>query len=99
MSQLIERLTGKKSSRQSKEINNDEQCLREQSINIEKWLTKKFREGFHEMQHAFKELEVGGMVSREDFIKVLQEYGLFLKDDRLDTFLERYNSFNFKLGW
>ena len=61
-------------------------------VGIERWLTKKFRAGFHEMQHAFKEVEEDGeLVTRTQFLRVLKEFGLMLKDAQLDSFLARYS--------
>ena len=37
-------------------LSND-QSERESSINIERWLAKKFRDGLHDIYHAFKEFD------------------------------------------
>lgn len=66
------------------------QSQRESSITIEKWLSKKFRGGIHDMYHAFKEFEIDETVTRKEFLLVLRDYGLVLNDDTLDLFLQRY---------
>ncbi|XP_057297699.1 EF-hand calcium-binding domain-containing protein 6-like [Hydractinia symbiolongicarpus] len=65
------------------------QSQRQSSITIEKWLSKKFRGGIHDMHYAFKEFEVDDTVTREEFLLVLRDYGLVLNDDTLDLFLQR----------
>lgn len=53
------------------------------SINIEKWLKDKFREGFKLMRSEFKKCDPGksGKVSRDEFRRVLAQFDLFLRED------------------
>jgi len=62
------------------------------SINIEKWLQKKFREGFKALKIEFKREDPSesGKVSRETFRRLLAQFGLYLRDeDSLKMFLTR----------
>lgn len=66
---------------------------RSQSLDVERWLKKKFREGCSEMRHAFQEIDLDrtGRVTREEFQKVLMEYDLKLTTDKqIEDFLARY---------
>lgn len=65
---------------------------RKQSLDVERWLKRKFREGFSDMKHAFMELDLDriGKVSRDDFRQVMEDFGLRLNTDKqLDDFLAR----------
>ena len=65
---------------------------RQRSLDVERWLKRKFREGFSEMKHAFQEVDVDktGRVNKHDFRKVLQDFGLKLDSDaQLEDFLAR----------
>ncbi|KAH9502531.1 hypothetical protein Btru_068907 [Bulinus truncatus] len=64
---------------------------RRQQLNIENWLKNKFREGFFNMRQAFeeKDKEKLGIVSFDDFIEVLNTFGLKLEKNLLGTFLCR----------
>lgn len=66
---------------------------RKHSIDVEKWLKGKFREGFSDMKHAFMELDLDriGKVSRDEFRRVMEDFGLRLSTDKqLDDFLARF---------
>ena len=65
---------------------------RKQSLDVERWLKRKFREGFSDMKHAFMELDLDriGKVSRDEFRRVMEDFGLRLSTDKqLDDFLAR----------
>ncbi|KAL9978672.1 hypothetical protein ACROYT_G016217 [Oculina patagonica] len=65
---------------------------RKHSIDVEKWLKRKFREGFSDMKHAFMELDLDriGKVSRDEFRRVMEDFGLRLSTvKQLDDFLAR----------
>ncbi|XP_015764161.1 PREDICTED: EF-hand calcium-binding domain-containing protein 6-like [Acropora digitifera] len=66
---------------------------RKQSLDVERWLKRKFREGFSDMKHAFMELDLDriGQVSRDEFRRVMEDFGLRLASDKqLDDFLARF---------
>lgn len=66
---------------------------RKHSLDVERWLKKKFREGFSDMKHAFMELDLDriGKVSRDEFRRVMEDFGLRLSTDKqLDDFLARF---------
>ena len=90
VTKFTNKLLGTSQSRMS--VLSDSQSEREQSINIEKWLNNKFREGLHDMFYAFKEFGIDDHVTRQQFLIVLKDYGLFLSEEQLDIFLERYDS-------
>ncbi|EDO28675.1 predicted protein [Nematostella vectensis] len=61
-------------------------------LDIERWLKRKFREGFSDMKHAFMELDLDrtGRVRKDDFRKVLAEFDLKLSTDKqVEDFLAR----------
>lgn len=64
---------------------------RQRSVDIEKWLKNKFREGFISMKAAFEAADAAskGTVSRKEFVQVINDFGLRLKDEHLDEFLSR----------
>ena len=66
---------------------------RKHSLDVERWLKRKFREGFSDMKHAFMELDLDriGKVSFEDFRMVMKDFGLRLDTDKqLDDFIARF---------
>ena len=66
---------------------------RKHSLDVERWLKRKFREGFSDMKHAFMELDLDriGKVSRDEFRRVMEDFGLRLSTDKqLDDFLARF---------
>ncbi|XP_076459815.1 EF-hand calcium-binding domain-containing protein 6-like isoform X2 [Babylonia areolata] len=64
---------------------------RKQQLNVERWLKDKFREGFFNMRKAFEDLdtEKKGIVSFDDFLEVLSQFGLRLEKSLLGSFLSR----------
>ena len=65
---------------------------RKHSLDVERWLKNKFREGLSDMKHAFMEVDLDriGKVSRDNFRRVLEEFGLRLGTEKqLDDFLAR----------
>ncbi|XP_061196187.1 EF-hand calcium-binding domain-containing protein 6-like isoform X2 [Saccostrea echinata] len=64
---------------------------RKQSLDIERWLKSKFREGCHQMQEAFeaKDSSNKGVVSFDDFLEVLAQFHLKLEKKLLAAFLSR----------
>nr|WQY91287.1 ddN-expressed EFCAB family member [Ciona robusta] len=65
---------------------------RQTSIDIEKWLKDKFREGFKSMRKEFKkgDLKNTGKVPRDVFRRVISQFDLFLREDSsLNMFLAR----------
>lgn len=65
---------------------------RKHSLDVERWLKRKFREGFSDMKHAFMELDLDriGKVSFDDFRMVMKDFGLRLDTDKqLDDFIAR----------
>lgn len=66
---------------------------RKHSLDVERWLKRKFREGFSDMKHAFMELDLDriGKVSFDDFRMVMKDFGLRLDTDKqLDDFIARF---------
>ena len=62
------------------------------SLDVERWLKKKFREGCSEMKHAFQEIDLDrtGRVTKNEFRKVLKEFDLKLSSDKqVEDFLAR----------
>ena len=87
---LIDILSGQSHVNQSRLTDRSgNQSDRQQCINIERWLTKKFREGIRDMYYAFREFDTDETVTREQFLMILHDYGLLLEPDKLDAFLER----------
>lgn len=64
---------------------------RKRSLDIERWLKNKFREGCHQMQEAFeaKDPTNSGVVSFDVFLEVLAQYHLKLEKKLLAAFLSR----------
>ncbi|XP_048248284.1 EF-hand calcium-binding domain-containing protein 6-like isoform X1 [Haliotis rufescens] len=64
---------------------------RKQQLNIERWLKDKFREGFFQMKESFEELDTNstGVVSFDNFLDVLRQFGLSLEKPLLGSFLAR----------
>ena len=63
------------------------------SLDVERWLKKKFREGCSEMKHAFQEIDLDrtGRVTKNEFRKVLKEFDLKLSSDKqVEDFLSRF---------
>ncbi|XP_043920865.1 EF-hand calcium-binding domain-containing protein 6-like [Protopterus annectens] len=76
--------------RQCKPLSKNE-LERKASINIEKWLKDRFREGFKAMKEEFErcDSEKTGKVQREDFFFVLAKFDLHLKEEHFKLFLAR----------
>ncbi|OWF42398.1 EF-hand calcium-binding domain-containing protein 6-like isoform X2 [Mizuhopecten yessoensis] len=64
---------------------------RKQSLDVERWMKNKFREGCHNMKEAFeaKDEKNSGVVAFDDFLTVLGAYGLTLEKKLLAAFLSR----------
>ncbi|XP_069123520.1 EF-hand calcium-binding domain-containing protein 6-like isoform X1 [Argopecten irradians] len=64
---------------------------RKQSLDVERWMKNKFREGCHNMKEAFeaKDEKNSGVVSFDNFLSVLGDYGLTLEKKLLAAFLSR----------
>ncbi|XP_069833839.1 EF-hand calcium-binding domain-containing protein 6-like [Dendropsophus ebraccatus] len=64
---------------------------RKASLNIEKWLKDKFREGFRSMKEEFERHDPQriGKVEKNDFLTVLEKFDLNLKDEHFNLFLAR----------
>ncbi|KAK3091339.1 hypothetical protein FSP39_019098 [Pinctada imbricata] len=64
---------------------------RKQSLDIERWLKNKFREGCHNLQEAFeaKDKSNNGVVTFDDFLSVLATNNLKLEKRLLAAFLSR----------
>ncbi|XP_070545330.1 EF-hand calcium-binding domain-containing protein 6-like [Ptychodera flava] len=64
---------------------------RAKSLNVERWLKNKFREGCSSMSGEFVKLDTDktGEVDRNDFIKVLEKFGLKLDAAQVDSFCAR----------
>ncbi|XP_073498707.1 EF-hand calcium-binding domain-containing protein 6-like isoform X2 [Phyllobates terribilis] len=64
---------------------------RKASLNIEKWLKDKFREGFWSMKEEFERRDPQriGKVEKDDFLTVLEKFDLKLKDEHFNLFLAR----------
>uniref|UniRef100_UPI00398F3BE9 EF-hand calcium-binding domain-containing protein 6 n=1 Tax=Pristiophorus japonicus TaxID=55135 RepID=UPI00398F3BE9 len=73
---------------------------RKASLDIEKWLKDKFREGYNLMKEEFEkyDTEETGKVLHRDFLTVLATFGLHLKDEHFHLFLARCNLENSKAG-
>ncbi|XP_038061355.1 EF-hand calcium-binding domain-containing protein 6-like [Patiria miniata] len=66
---------------------------RSKSLDIERWLKDKFRQGFHKMKKDFEkyDYEKKGEVELAKFREVLERYDLKLDKLQLDAFLSRCN--------
>ncbi|XP_077333434.1 EF-hand calcium-binding domain-containing protein 6-like [Lithobates pipiens] len=64
---------------------------RKASLNIERWLKDKFREGFRSMKGEFEKYDLHriGKVEKEDFLTVLEKFDLKLKEEYFTLFLAR----------
>lgn len=64
---------------------------RKASLNIERWLKDKFREGFRSMKGEFEKYDPHriGKVEKEDFLMVLEKFDLKLKEEHFNLFLAR----------
>ncbi|XP_067838234.1 EF-hand calcium-binding domain-containing protein 6 [Heptranchias perlo] len=73
---------------------------RKASLDIEKWLKDKFREGYNLMKEEFEKYDTGktGKVRHRAFLSVLATFGLHLKDEHFNIFLARCNLENNKAG-
>ncbi|KAM4810047.1 EF-hand calcium-binding domain-containing protein 6-like [Rhinophrynus dorsalis] len=84
---------------QSREISKVE-WERKASLNIEKWLKDKFREGFRSMKEEFEKHDAKriGKVEKNDFLAVLEKFDLKLKDEHFNLFLARCGLQNSQTG-
>ncbi|XP_075705752.1 EF-hand calcium-binding domain-containing protein 6-like [Rhinoderma darwinii] len=75
---------------QSREMSQAE-LQRKASLNIEKWLKDKFREGFRNMKEEFERHDPQriGKVEKDDLLSVLEKFNLKLKDEHFNLFLAR----------
>ncbi|XP_078252932.1 EF-hand calcium-binding domain-containing protein 6 [Rhinoraja longicauda] len=73
---------------------------RKASLDIEKWLKDKFREGYNLMKEAFEKYdpERTCKVLHRDFLSVLGTFGLHLRTEHLNLFLLRCNLENTRAG-
>ena len=65
-----------------------------QTLNpMEKWLKKRFRNGFTKLKSSFEEIDRQrtGQVRRDQFLQILRQHGLVLEQNLLDAFLDRCN--------
>ncbi|KAL8618778.1 hypothetical protein ACOMHN_000206 [Nucella lapillus] len=64
---------------------------RRQQLDVERWLKDKFREGFFSMRKAFEDKDTSskGVVSYDDFLEVLGDFGLKIEKPLLGAFLSR----------
>lgn len=64
---------------------------RQRSLNIERWLKNKFREGFSNMKNSFAAFDHdhSGFVSTNEFLEVLAQYGLRMEKPHMGDFLAR----------
>nr|XP_014353279.1 PREDICTED: EF-hand calcium-binding domain-containing protein 6-like [Latimeria chalumnae] len=78
---------GKKSSRLLSKAEQE----RKASLTIEKWLKDKFREGFKSWKEEFekRDPQKTGKVQKEDFLSVLENFNLHLREDHFNLFLAR----------
>ncbi|XP_033644045.1 EF-hand calcium-binding domain-containing protein 6-like [Asterias rubens] len=66
---------------------------RAKSMDVERWLKEKFRQGFHKMKKDFEkhDVEKKGEIDLTKFRDVLERYDLKLDKQQLDAFLARCN--------
>ncbi|XP_064633647.1 EF-hand calcium-binding domain-containing protein 6-like isoform X2 [Lineus longissimus] len=64
---------------------------RQKSLDVEKWLKNKFREGFRSMKEKFEHFDADkkGIVNFDHFLDVLAENGLHLEKSYLNKFFAR----------
>nr|XP_014431685.2 EF-hand calcium-binding domain-containing protein 6-like [Pelodiscus sinensis] len=88
-----------KVSGQSREILKTE-WERKASLDIEKWLKDKFREGFRNMKEEFEKYDPRkrGKVGKEAFLSVLQKFDMHLKKEHFNLFLARCGLENSQTG-
>ncbi|XP_039398208.1 EF-hand calcium-binding domain-containing protein 6-like isoform X11 [Mauremys reevesii] len=88
-----------KASGQSREISKAE-WERRASLDIERWLKDKFREGFRNMKEEFEkhDPQKTGKVGKESFLSILQKFGMHLKKEHFNLFLARCGLENSQTG-
>ncbi|XP_034627963.1 EF-hand calcium-binding domain-containing protein 6-like isoform X4 [Trachemys scripta elegans] len=88
-----------KVSGQSREISKAE-WERRASLDIERWLKDKFREGFRNMKEAFEkhDPQKTGKVGKESFLSILQKFDMHLKKEHFNLFLARCGLENSQTG-
>ncbi|XP_072038422.1 EF-hand calcium-binding domain-containing protein 6-like [Amphiura filiformis] len=66
---------------------------RKKSMDVERWLKDKFREGCTKMRREFEALDKAkkGEIEREEFRQILMKFGLKLDGSQLENFLARCN--------
>ncbi|XP_033124539.1 EF-hand calcium-binding domain-containing protein 6-like [Anneissia japonica] len=64
---------------------------RAKSLDVEKWLKDKFREGFKKMKKEFVNLDTQrtGEIDRKDFQRILEKFDLKLDNKQLNDFMAR----------
>lgn len=79
------------SDRSNKRTPRRKEIERKQSLDIERWLKNKFREGFMTMREAFeqKDTKNEGQVSFDEFLDILANFGLKMEKKYLAAFLSR----------
>ncbi|XP_038256136.1 EF-hand calcium-binding domain-containing protein 6-like isoform X2 [Dermochelys coriacea] len=88
-----------KISGQSREISKAE-WERRASLDIERWLKDKFREGFRNMKEEFEkhDPQKTGKVGKESFLSILQKFDMNLKKEHFNLFLARCGLENSQTG-
>ncbi|XP_005282043.2 EF-hand calcium-binding domain-containing protein 6-like isoform X2 [Chrysemys picta bellii] len=88
-----------KVSGQSREISKAE-WERRASLDIERWLKDKFREGFRNMKEEFEkhDPQKTGKVGKESFLSILQKFDMHLKKEHFNLFLARCGLENSQTG-
>nr|XP_048703904.1 EF-hand calcium-binding domain-containing protein 6-like isoform X1 [Caretta caretta]XP_048703905.1 EF-hand calcium-binding domain-containing protein 6-like isoform X1 [Caretta caretta] len=88
-----------KISGQSREISEAE-WERRASLDIERWLKDKFREGFRNMKEEFEkhDPQKTGKVGKESFLSILQKFDMHLKKEHFNLFLARCGLENSQTG-
>ncbi|KAF6033900.1 hypothetical protein EB796_007792 [Bugula neritina] len=64
---------------------------RQRSLDVERWIKNKFRQGYHDMKTSFRQniSSHNGMIPAKEFCSILEKYGLRITLTHLDEFLAR----------
>ncbi|XP_066930137.1 EF-hand calcium-binding domain-containing protein 6-like [Clytia hemisphaerica] len=69
-----------------------EKSPRRRDVSTENWLNKTTNEGYRDMYHAFSEFaNKHDLVTKEHFLMVLADYGLYLRSQDFENFCARCN--------
>ncbi|XP_067930729.1 EF-hand calcium-binding domain-containing protein 6-like, partial [Watersipora subatra] len=103
---LAQKLGNFSDGRATPKVSDDSNCLRrkeadrQRSLDTERWLKNKFRQGFHDLKSSFLQNPNArdGMIPARDFCGILENHGLKLDSNHLGEFLARCGIVQTKQG-